>query len=179
MEFVILGFLMIRHLSQYAIRNALQRKVSPFFSASLGSIQAALKKLESNGHIEIHEAMESGRRKKLYRINEQGKRHFMDWMLSSITPNRFEQDATTRLFFLGFMAPAERLAIANAIADYLEATVREYEAASLAAGPIDVPDQLRDVVKYQLKTLDLGLYYHRSMLAWFRNLIAEMEDDPS
>src|SRR4030095_4213922 len=98
LEFVILGLLMIRHLTQYDIKNALQQKVSPFFSASLGSIQAALKKLESNGHIEFHEAVENGRRKKIYTLNAKGKQHFLDWMLSSIAPSRLDSDVTTKLF---------------------------------------------------------------------------------
>jgi DNA-binding PadR family transcriptional regulator len=91
MEFVILGLLMIRGLSQYDIRKALQQKVSPFYSASLGSIQAALKKLEGNGHIEINEVIENGRGKKIYTINHTGRQYFMDWMLSSIAPNRLDR----------------------------------------------------------------------------------------
>lgn len=177
MEFVILGFLMIRNLSQYDMRNALQQKVSPFFSASLGSIQAALKKLEGNGHVDLNEAVENGRRKKIYAINDLGRQYFLDWMLSSIAPNRLEQDATTRLFFLGFMSQPEGLAIVKAIISQLESAVHEFEASSIAANQKEVPEHLKQVVKYQLKTLDLGLFYHRSMLEWFTVLLTEMEAD--
>ncbi|WP_025025397.1 PadR family transcriptional regulator [Caldalkalibacillus mannanilyticus] len=64
MEFVILGLLMIRQMSQYDIKKILQQKISPFFSPSLGSIQSALKKLMDNGHIELDEVVEGGRQQK-------------------------------------------------------------------------------------------------------------------
>lgn len=172
-EFVILGFLMIRSLTQYDLRRALQQKVSPFFSASLGSIQAALKKLVNNGHIELHEAMEKGRRKKIYSINRSGRQYFMNWMLSSIAPNRLEQDASTRLFFLGLMSPPERLAIISEVIARLAAMVEEYESSRMGFEHKAVPEHLEQIAKYQLKTLDMGLHYHRSMLEWFRKLYAE------
>ncbi len=46
MEYVILGFLMIRALSQYDLMKVLKEEVSPFYKPSLGSLQNALKKLE-------------------------------------------------------------------------------------------------------------------------------------
>ncbi len=174
MEFVILGLLMIRNLTQYDIKNVLHQKVSPFFSASLGSIQSALKKLEGNAHVELDDVVENGRRKKIYSINNRGRQYFMDWMLSSITPNRLEQDVTTRLFFLGFMTPSERITIVKAVITHLKSTVHEFEAASIEASQKAVPDHLRQVVQYQLKTLDLGLNYHRSTLEWFENFLTEL-----
>ncbi|MDQ8738106.1 PadR family transcriptional regulator [Paenibacillus sp. LHD-38] len=175
MAFVILGLLMLRNLSQYDIRNVLQQKISPFISASLGSIQAALKKLENDGHVTFQEVTENGRRKKLYTLNDLGREHFMEWMLSSITPSRFEQEVTTRLFFLGFMTPAERLAIIRAVVAQLETSVQEFSAASVEANRKEVPENVTSVVAYQLKTLDLGLYYHQSMLTWFEKFAMELE----
>jgi DNA-binding PadR family transcriptional regulator len=177
LEFVILGLLMIRQLTQYDIKNALQQKISPFFSASLGSIQAALKKLESNGHVDLEEVTENGRRKKIYSLNPLGRQYFMDWMRSAIAPNRLEQDVTTRLFFLGHMLPQDRQAIIEAVVAHLEVSVHSFEAAQEEVSPKEIPEHLEEVVKFQLKTLDLGLFYHRSMLAWFKELLAELEAD--
>lgn len=175
MEFVILGLLLLRNMSQYDIRNVLQQKVSPFYSASLGSIQAALKKLERNGHIACHDVVENGRRKKLYAVNSLGKQHFMGWMLSPIIPSRLEQDAPTRLFFLGFMTQAERLSIMNEVIALLEATIQQYEAAFIEAKQKAVPEHLNGIAVYQFKTLELGLFYHQSMLEWFGRLAKELE----
>ncbi|OBZ13183.1 PadR family transcriptional regulator [Bacillus sp. FJAT-26390] len=177
MEFVILGLLMIRHLTQYDIKNALQRKVSPFFSASLGSIQAALKKLESNGHVDLEEVTENGRRKKIYSLNPLGRQYFMDWMLSAIAPGRLEQDVTTRLFFLGLMPPQDRQSIIKAVIAHLEVSVHTFETGYEEVSPKEIPAHLKEVVKFQLKTLELGLFYHQSMFAWFKGLLAELEAD--
>lgn len=177
MEFVLLGFLMIRTLTQYEMKKILQRKVSPFYSASLGSIQSALKKLEAGAYIECRETVEQGRRKKVYAIAESGQQRFLSWMTAPIAPNRLEQEMTTRLFFLGLMAPPERLAIVSLIADRLEADLREYDAASEEAAQAVVPDRLRPVADYQLKTLELGIRLHRSSLDWFKGLREELEAD--
>ncbi len=176
MEFVILGLLLIRNLSQYDMKNALQQKISPFFSPSLGSIQAALKKLERNGQVSFNEVVESGRRKKIYTINEVGKKYFMDWMLSPVAPGRLEQEVTTRLFFLGLMQPIERLAMVEAVIAQLESTVREFEDTSIEANQKEVPENLKNVVTFQMKTLELGLFYHKNMLEWFKKLSAELEE---
>ncbi|WP_433943769.1 PadR family transcriptional regulator [Paenibacillus sp. SN-8-1] len=175
MVYVILGLLMIRKLSQYDIRGVLRRKVSPFFSASLGSIQAALKKLESQGYIECHEVSENGRRKKIYSINPSGTQHFMEWMLSPVVPGRMEQDVTTRLFFLGLMTKTERLTILKQVIDQLEVSVREFETAFQEANQKEIPSHLTDIAAYQFKTLKLGLYHHQSMLEWFTKLTKELE----
>ncbi|XID95639.1 PadR family transcriptional regulator [Paenibacillaceae bacterium WGS1546] len=177
MEFVLLGFLMIRALTQYEMKKTLQRKVSPFYSASLGSIQSALKKLEDGAYIECRETVERGRRKKVYAIAEPGKQRFMSWMTGPIAPNRLEQEMTTRLFFLGLMDPPERLAIVRMIADRLEAELREYDAASAEAAGMAVPDRLRPIADYQLKTLELGIRLHRSSLDWFKGLREQLEAD--
>ncbi|MGM0877777.1 MAG: PadR family transcriptional regulator [Bacillota bacterium] len=127
MEFVILGFLMIRNLTHYELKNVLQQKVSPFFSASLGSIQAELKKLEINGHVEFNEVVKNGRRKKIYAINDLGRQYFLDWMLTSIAPNQLEQDAATRLLFLGLMSSSDLLAVnQEEIIKQLESTVQDW-----------------------------------------------------
>ena len=177
MEFVILGLLMIRALTQYDIRGILQRKVSPFYSASLGSIQAALKKLESSGHVICREENGSGRRRKVYSITESGRAHFLEWMMSPMAPARLEQDAPTKLFFLGHLTPNERLSVVRQIIALLKGSVEGFEAASEEAGQKAIPEELREIARFQLKTMELGMYYHKSMLAWFEHLELELEGD--
>ncbi|WP_025025396.1 hypothetical protein [Caldalkalibacillus mannanilyticus] len=100
----------------------------------------------------------------------------MDWMTSPVAPNRLEQDATTRLFFLGFMTRTERYAIISAIINQLETIVQEFEEAAIEAHKKDIPEHLKIVVEYQLKTLDMGLHSHQSMLGWFKKTLLELEE---
>ncbi|OXS62770.1 hypothetical protein B1A99_02660 [Cohnella sp. CIP 111063] len=178
MDFVLLGFLMIRDLSAYEMRKILQRKVSPFYSASLGSIQTTLKKLEDNGLIRTLEMDATGRRKKLYRIDEPGRRGFAEKMFSEIAAGRLEQDITTRLFFLGLLDAPDRLKVARSIAASLESVLGEYDAAAEEAARAEVPESLRQIAVYQIKTLELAIALYRSMLEWFRRFQEQLEGDP-
>jgi|GEM_PF-264734 len=177
MDFVLLGFLMIRDLSAYEMRKILQRKVSPFYSASLGSIQTTLKKLEDNGLIRTLETNAKGRRKKLYRIAESGRRGFAERMFSEIATGKLEQDIATRLFFLGLLDAPERLKITRSIVAALEDTLEEYDAAAEEAARAEVPESLRQVAVYQIKTLELAIALYRSMLEWFRRFQEQLEGE--
>ena len=68
MAFLILGLLMIRSLTVYDIKTILEKKISPFYAASYGSIQAAVRKLLKNEHVTFTEKVEKGRNKKVYSI---------------------------------------------------------------------------------------------------------------
>ncbi|WP_271753172.1 PadR family transcriptional regulator [Cohnella sp. JJ-181] len=177
MEFVILGLLLLRDLTQYEVKTILERRVSPFFSASLGSIQAAFKKLEREGHVDRREVADGGRIKKVYSITAAGRPYFFEWMLAAADSNRLDKEVTTKLFFLGLLTLAERQAVVAALVGKLEETVRQFEAASAEAGRQPAPDPYAEIAKYQLKTLELGLYHHRSMLSWFRSLLEEIEGE--
>ncbi|MFS0723051.1 helix-turn-helix transcriptional regulator [Paenibacillus sp. 1P07SE] len=177
MVYVILGFLMIRALTQYDLKQALSREVSPFYSPSLGSIQAALKKLEAAGYVVPETQADGRRKKKLYTITASGREALRAWMLASIAQDRLETDVGTKLFFLGLMAPAERLAIIRDIVQQLELVAALYEQTELAESARSVDTPYRDIARYQLKTLSLGLLQHRSMLEGLRQVLTELEEE--
>ena len=173
-EYVILGFLLLRSLTQYDLKKILETKVSPFFSASLGSIQAALKKLEGDRHVEMQETVVNGRRKKIYTITGSGQTYFMAWMLSPVTAKRLESEAATRVFFMGLLPQSDRLTICRMIADELEKTIKEYQDTQSEFADRKIPESFKTIAVYQMKTLDMGLFYHMQMLAWFTNLYMEI-----
>lgn len=177
MDYVILGFLMIRSLTQYDILQALSKGVSPFYAASLGSIQAACKKLVTSEYADVEKTRENGRRKNIYHITDLGREAFAAWMMSGeIEAGRKNDMAiSTRLFFLGLMTLDERQQIIKNIATFLDETVREYTAAYEEYQSIDVPDKFVDVARYQLKTLELGIDQYRATLEWFNSLAKELE----
>lgn len=177
MEYVILGFLLMRNVTQYDIKRALEQKVSPFFSASLGSIQAALKKLESKRLVQVYDTVENGRRKKVYSITEEGRAYFSHWMLTPVSASRMESQAMTKMFFLGLVSPADRLVICRQIILELENTVREYKTVQIESGKTVFPERTRDIAKFQLRTLDLGILQHEQTLMWFRQMERDIERD--
>lgn len=175
MEYVLLGFLLLRSLNQYELYQALKNKVSPFYQASLGSIQSTLKKLESGGYVTVSKVSDDGRKKNIYTITDSGKARFSTWMAGDINENKFEAETSTRLFFLGLMPEEERKGIINGIIALLQTAVAEYEEAERTYKQRTYEEKYSEVVKYQFKTLNLGMNYYRHTLAWFEELRKEME----
>lgn len=176
MEYVILGFLMLRSVTQYEVLQALQQKVSPFYSASLGSIQAALKKLQSSGYITMKKEVVGGRKRNLYTITSLGKDAFKAWMHDDMTESRFESEVSTKLFFMGTLPYQEQLDVIARIIGFLESLVFEMNHAKLLFQEKSYDKAFEEVVSYQFKTLDLGVHHYQSTLAWFEKLFEEKQN---
>ncbi|MBN2222452.1 MAG: PadR family transcriptional regulator [Vallitaleaceae bacterium] len=170
MDKVILGFLLIRSLTQYDLLQALQKKVSPFYKASLGSIQHALKALLEKGYITSERIENDPRKKSLYQVTAQGKQYFENWMFEAIDENKLEAQLSIKLFFMGHLTQANRLTVIDQIILCLEKLVNDYQVEKKHYDTLSWNEPLKDIVHYQLKTLDLGYSHHLSALNWFKEL---------
>lgn len=171
MEYVILGLLLMRDLTQYDIKRALEVKPSPFFSASMGSIQAALKKLLEKGYIQIKDQESQGRRKKIYSICDSGRNRFKDWMLENIDNYHFDQIMVTKLFFLGLLSKAERIQFIKIVMNRLDGFISSFESVG------ENNYQGNDLAYYQFKTLDLGLLNYQQTRKFFQEMLNELEGE--
>ncbi len=54
------------------------------YSSSMGSIQAAVKKLLNYEYISYEEAVENGKYKRVYSITHSGKLYFFEWINSHL-----------------------------------------------------------------------------------------------
>lgn len=84
MENMILGLLLLCGRTIYELRERIDKGLNLMYSSSMGSIQAAVKKLLRCGYITYEEAVENGKYKKIYRITESGKQHFLAWVNTPI-----------------------------------------------------------------------------------------------
>jgi DNA-binding PadR family transcriptional regulator len=175
MDKVILGFLMIRALTQYDLLQALQKKVSPFYKASLGSIQHALKGLLEQGFITSELLHDDPRKKSLYHITTQGKLFFKGWMLEAIDENKLEAHVSSKLFFMGHLSQSEKVAVIEGIILSLEKLINDYHLEKSHFEGKVWDESIKDIVRYQLKTLDLGYSHHVSTLNWFKALRTQEE----
>lgn len=175
MEYVILGFLMIRALSQYDIMKALDREVSPFYQSSLGSIQNGLKKLLEKKWIEVEAVRGEGRRKNIYQINDEGSRAFVDWMLSEFSDRKFDAQLGTRLFFLGHLNKLERQRIIKNALSQLEGRLASYKKEEASIDLDHLPKEHKQIGEYQIKTLELAIHQDQALDSWLRSLLAEEE----
>ena len=70
MDNIILGILLLSSRTIYQLRERIDKGLNMMYSSSMGSIQAAIKKLLNYGYIQYEETVENGKYKKIYSITE-------------------------------------------------------------------------------------------------------------
>ncbi|GAB3483495.1 PadR family transcriptional regulator [Nocardiopsis coralliicola] len=168
MAHAILGLLLIAPQSLYDLVKSFESGVSLFYSASSGSIKRALDALLERGAIEVEREEPGARRRKVYRATDAGRAEFREWMLGEPAGPDAEAAALPRLFFLGLLEPGERAPVLQAATARFEADLDRLTAVAHRIEGLEVPDRHREVLAYQLRTLDYGLAAHRFALDWFR-----------
>lgn len=177
MEFVLLGLLSLRAMSIYDINKALERSISLFYSASFGSINAALVKMLQKGWVTAEEKVENGRNKKIFSLTAPGQQAFAEWLGSAIEEEKVKDPALTRLFFLGFAPLPERIRVLEAHLEQLRQTVENLRALQQASMALQVPGEMRDVFEYQMHTLQYGLDYYTFNIGWYAALLGKLQKE--
>lgn len=178
MEFVVLGLLFIRSQTLYELNKAFQQSISLFYSASYGSLQAASKKLLEQRYILFEEHLDNGRNKKIYRITEEGRRAFLDWMHADIPENKLEVTALSKVFFLGLIESKElKRSILEEIIRKLNSAAVQLRGLETELNRQPIAEHHKQIFHYQLKTLDYGIQAHTFALSWFRTLQQELQEE--
>jgi PadR family transcriptional regulator, regulatory protein AphA len=176
-EFVILGLLALRAMTVYEINKALERSVSLFYSASFGSINAAIGKMLAKGWVSGEEKVENGRNKKIFHLTPAGREAFQDWLNSDIEAEKVKDPGLTRLYFMGFTSAAERVRVLEAHLEKLRRTLDALELIHLQSIETETPPELEDVRRFQLFTLDYGRDFYAFNIAWYKNLLETLKKD--
>jgi DNA-binding PadR family transcriptional regulator len=176
-EFVILGLLALRAMTAYEINKALERGVSLFYHASFGSINAAVGRLFEKGWVLGEEKVENGRNKKVFHLTAAGRQAFHNWLGTEIEGEKVKDPALTRLYFLGFASPTERIRV---VAAHLKKMRRKLDALELIhqqAAEIETPPDMAEVRQFQLVTLDYGRAFYTFNIAWYQHLLETLKKD--
>lgn len=175
----ILGLLMaLGPQTLYSLNRQFQAGPSLFYSASFGGLQSALRGLVAAGHVTVAEVTAGGRHKRIHTITDDGVAAFHAWIRSP-PEGDLEVAALTRVFHLGLIKEAtERRAILAGIIEAIEGelAVLQHLEEALADETKSIPPGYREVLRYQVATLDYGVTAHRMGLAWFRALADAPED---
>lgn len=178
MENVVLGLLILLPMTLYDLNQAFKQGISLFYSASMGSLQVAVRNLLGKGWIVCAERVERGRNKKVYSITEDGRAAFYQWMLAETPANKLEVTALSKVYFLGLVPEAaQRRQILVEILARIDAVYGQLSGLQDEIGRLDPPEAYRDILKFQLKTLDYGLQAHVFARAWFEALLGEVESE--
>lgn len=176
MDKIILALLFFQSKTLYEIREKFSGNLNLMYSSSMGSIQAAIKKLSRGELIACDEKVENGRYKKLYSITEKGKKELNAWINSPFKEAQNRNPELAKLYFMGLSDPNRR---SERILEYIS-SLEKYHAAlqtvyeeGLSLNP---PEELRDLFRFQLLTVKFGLDTSKYEIWWFKKLIADMEN---
>ena len=107
LENVILSLILLKPMTIYEIRAYIQQNLSTVCSDSLGSIQAAIKKLMEKGYVIVTEYVDNNILKKQYSVTAEGVKYYKDWIGTPINVQKMKSMEEGKLFFLG-IAPGEK-----------------------------------------------------------------------
>ncbi len=176
MEYVILGLLLLKQRSIYEIKKILEETISLFYSASFGSINSAIDKLLVKQAVTMQEQVEAGRFKKIYSITPVGKIAFEQWLASTIPQEKVKDPALTRLFFLGFLTPNERIRLVREHLTSLQLVHAQLNSLLHEREQISVAAEQQALVDFQWLTLEYGLAYYNFSLNWYQQLLTKLEE---
>lgn len=204
MDKLILGLLMIKHFTVYEIRQVMRQNFSSMCSDSLGSIQAALKKLSQQGAVTYSEYVEKGKMKKEYAITASGRFLFLEWLKTPIDMSKNKNMDLGKFLFMGYLPKKEQLQMLDLTIEGLEVEVQEFEAVKdairfteeqekvkayleqnshLATELIetsqagDLAESISQIGYFEMKTLEFGLDSARFQLDWFTKLRQQLAEN--
>lgn len=171
LEKIILGMLSLKELTVYDLKKALDKSVNHFYTTSYGSIHPALVKLEKNEMVEGCEFTDGGRSKKLYSITEKGRSDFKQWLSGDIRVSRLKEDSLVKLFFFGMLDSESRKSIIENYLLAIDEAMKGLEQLRDQVRKVEVPDEFRDIARFQIETLNYGIDHSLFMNKWFNDFL--------
>ena len=151
MDKIILGILMLHRMTAYELRNFIKNNFKSMYSDSLGSIQAALKKLFELEMVTFEELVEKGVNKKRYSITETGREALIEWIKIPINTSKTKNYDFGKLFFMGYVSKKDQKTLIDKIILSLE---EEYEALKKLKESIDVEEESEEIENYLLTDME-------------------------
>ena len=200
MDKLILGLLMLNRLTVYEIRMIIKKNFWGICSDSMGSIQAAIKKLLAAGMVEFEEYVEKSVNKKRYSITAKGREAFQSWVETPAEISSATNMELGKLLFMGLMPAAKQEALIDeiiadeekelklhlklqedisimsyddahqALLGYWKQDPEYHKGVQAAIGSEDDIANINSIVRYQELTLQYGIDYMKFNIEWFKKL---------
>lgn len=176
MDNIILGLLFMSNRTIYQLRGRINKGINLMYSSSMGSIQAAVKKLLNCGFISYEEITDNGKHKKIYSITESGKQHFLKWINSPMEEQSPKSPELAKVYFMGFSDKNNREASIRQHLLFLNERYNVLTAICEEAENIKIADEHRDILNYQLASALYGKDLIKFNIDWFENLMKKMAE---
>lgn len=197
MDKIILGILMLHRMTAYEMKNVIKNSFKSMCSDSLGSIQAALKRLFEREMVTFEEVVENGVNKKRYAITEAGQKELLEWLKIPIDTSKTRNADLAKLLFMGYVSKKEQEILIDKIILSLE---EEYRSLLQLRESIDIhgeqsqleedlnldkqyrermnslynksklSNKIKEISKFTLATLDYGIDTTEFNIEWFKKL---------
>lgn len=197
MDKIILGILMLHRMTAYEMKNVIKNSFKSMCSDSLGSIQAALKRLFEREMVTFEEVVENGVNKKRYAITEAGQKELLEWLKIPIDTSKTRNADLAKLLFMGYVSKKEQEILIDKIILSLE---EEYRSLLQLRESIDIhgeqsqleedlnldkqyrermnslynksklSNKIKEISKFTLATLDYGIDTTEFNIEWFKRL---------
>ncbi len=177
MDNIILGLLLLHSRTIYQLRERISQGLNLMYSSSMGSIQAAVKKLLSYEYICFEEVVENGKYKKVYSITESGKLYFFKWINSPFEIQNIRNPELAKIYFMGFSD--KKIREAN-IEEYLLYLTEQYSVLNIIceeANSINPPEEQKDIFSYQFAAARYGRDFMKFNVEWYKNFLNEIRSE--
>ena len=176
MDHMILGLLLLRSCSIYELQQRIEAGLNLMYSSSLGSIQAALKKLLKAGFVEVRQENTGKRQKKIYSVTPAGKADFSSWVSSPMETESAKNPELGKLYFMAFSDPAVRCQNLRSALQNLRKLHAVLSAIVEEGLHMEVPPEAREILHYQLASARFGRDSIRFQIDWYENFLKEEEN---
>ena len=176
MENIILGLLMLQSRTIYELRKRINNGLNLMYSCSMGSIQAAIKKLLKNGLISVNETKQNGKLKKIYSITDNGKNFFNAWLNSPIDNATAKNPELSKIYFLGFTEKEARIKLIENYISELKEVRFNLEKISDEGQKLSSENKNNDIFYFQLQTATYGCDLIKFNIDWYNKLLKRIKE---
>lgn len=149
MDNIILGLLLMCNRTIYQLRERIDKGINLMYSSSMGSIQAAIRKLLNCGFISYEEIVDNGKYKKVYCITESGRQHFFAWINAPIEEQSPKSPELAKVYFMGFSDKKNREISIQQHLIFLNEKYNVLSAICEEAENIKISEENKDILNYQ------------------------------
>ncbi|MFI1466705.1 PadR family transcriptional regulator [Streptomyces wuyuanensis] len=176
LEHAILVSLLEKPGSGYELARRFERSIGYFWTATHQQIYRVLKRMESDGLLEVREVAQQGRPdKKEYSVAGPGRAALSRWLHEPVEPESIRHELAVKIRGVAFDDPAglvseverHRKAHADRLAHYLSGERRDFTGPE-APLPLDAGRELQHAV------LRGGIAYERMTIAWLDDVLATL-----
>jgi PadR family transcriptional regulator AphA len=168
-SYVVLGMLCHGPATSYDLKQRVAYTIGNFWAFAHSQLYDEPARLVADGL--VSETVEQGgRRRRTYSITDDGRAALRDWLATPTTEQTEVRDlGLLKLFFATFGEKADLLQLAR----------DRYEShRARADGYVEQHERIVDVADpWQVKTLELGMRYERTVERFWADFIAELETD--